>query len=265
MAQKIFFPNNIKLLRKRKKVTQEFQANVLEITRAKLAAMESGQSNPQLDDLIKFSDYFQVSIDSLLKIDLVKLGEFKLRQLETGNDVYMTGSQLRVLAITVNRDNKENVEYVPIKAKAGYRAGFSDPEFIGTLPKFSMPNLPRGKTFRMFPTGGDSMLPIPEGSDVITEYVEDWKNLKSDTPCVVVLKGNQDFVFKLVTVNEDGSFLLKSLNDLYLAYTVEPGGVLEIWKYYKHQTNVLPEKDTDLKEVLRAVNEINFKIDNNVV
>ncbi|MNR31246.1 hypothetical protein D3C85_1487450 [compost metagenome] len=77
------------------------------------------------------------------------------------------GGNLRVLAITVDRDNKENTEHVPVKAQGGYRAGHNDPEFIVTLPKFNFPNLPKGGSYRMFPTSGDSMLPIPEGSDVI--------------------------------------------------------------------------------------------------
>jgi transcriptional regulator with XRE-family HTH domain len=260
MLQKIFFPNNVKLLRKRKNITQETMAKALDISRAKLAAIELGQTNPQLDDLVQFSNYFQISIDSLLKMDLAKLGAYKLRQLETGNDVYMTGSQIRVLAITVNSNNKENVEYVPIKAKAGYPAGCSDPDFIAALPKFSMPNLPSGKSYRVFPTRGDSMLPIPEGSDIIAEYVQDWKHLKPKTPCVVILKGNQDFVFKQVTVHDDGRFLMESLNDIYPPYTVEAGGVLEIWKYYKHQTNVLPDKETDLRVVLKEVQEIKAKL-----
>src|SRR5690606_40737116 len=87
-----------------------------------------------------FSDYFHVSVDSMLKVDLTKLGELKLRELEAGNDVYIKGGNLRVLAISVDKSNNENVEYVPVKAKAGYASGgYNDPEYIAGLPKFSMP------------------------------------------------------------------------------------------------------------------------------
>lgn len=58
-----------------------------------------------------------------------------------------------------------------------------------------MHNLLWGGTYRMFPTTGDSMLPIPEGSDVVARYVQDWKTLKPDRHCIVILKGEQDFVF----------------------------------------------------------------------
>ena len=250
MPAKIFFHNNIRLLRERKKMSQEEVSQQLDLSRNKLQALESGKTvNPSAMDMIKFSEYFKVSVDSLLKIDLMKLGELKLKELLTGNDVYMTGSQIRVLAITVDKNNKENTEYVPIKAKAGYRAGYNDPEYIAALPKFSLPNLPKSGTFRMFPTIGDSMLPIPENSEVIAQYVEDWKSLKPDTPCIVILKGEQDFVFKLVTVQNDGTVLLKSLNRNYAPYIVNNEDILEVWKYYKHQTGTLPSAETDLQEL----------------
>jgi transcriptional regulator with XRE-family HTH domain len=246
----LFFHSNIRFLRDRKKYTQEEVASDLHLTRNKLQALESGKTkNPVSEDLIAFSDYFKVSIDSLMRINLSELGEFKLKELLAGNDVYMTGTNIRVLAITVDKQNRENTEYVPVKAKAGYQSGYNDPQYIASLPRFTLPNLPSRGTFRMFPTVGDSMLPIPEGSDVIAEYVQDWKSLKPDTPAVVILKGYENFVFKMVTVLATGQFLLRSLNQLYEPYEVKSEDILEIWKYFKHQTNTLPEPETELKEI----------------
>lgn len=257
MLQKIFFHNNIRFLRERRRMSQEELSAELDVSRNKLQALESGKTvNPSAIDFIKFSEFFKVSIDSLMKVDLTKLGELKLKELMAGNDVYMTGSKIRVLAISVDKDNRENAEYVPVRAKAGYMAGYNDPEFIAGLPKFSLPNLPKAGTFRMFPTTGDSMLPIPENSDVIAQYVEDWKNLKPDTACIIILKGQQDFVFKLVTVLEDGNVRLRSLNRNYAPYTVKSEDVLEIWKYYKHQTGTLPEPETDLQELKSLILEL---------
>jgi len=260
-APKLFFNSNLRFLRERKKMTQEDLGEQLQLSRNKLQALESGKTvNPAAADFVKFSEYFKVSIDSLLKTDLSKLGEYKLKELLNGNDVYVTGNQLRVLAITVDKSNKENAEYVPVKAKAGYRAGYNDPVFISTLPKFSLPNLPKSGTFRMFPTTGDSMLPIPEGSDIIAQYVEDWKSIKADTPCIVILKSDQDFVFKLVTIQEDNVVLLKSLNRNYVPYTVPVEDVLEVWKYYMHQTGVLPGPETDLQELKKLILDLSARI-----
>lgn len=238
-------------------MSQEELSQQLDLLRNKLQALESGKTiNPSAMDMIKFSEYFKVSVDSLLKIDLTKLGELKIKELLAGNDVYMTGSKIRVLAITVDKNNRENAEYVPVKAKAGYRSGYNDPEYIAGLPKFSLPNLPKSGTFRMFPTTGDSMLPIPENSEVIAQYVQDWKSIKPGTPCIIILKSTQDFVFKLVTVEATGEVLLKSLNRNYAPYTINSEDILEIWKYYKHQTGTLPPPETDLQELKTLILEL---------
>ncbi len=260
-SQKIFFNSNIKFLRERRKMSQQTLAGKISLTRTKLNALENGHTKaPQPEDYLNFSDFFKISIDSLLRIDLSKLSELKLRDLEAGNDVYLTGGKIRVLAITVNSENKENVEYIPVKAKAGYRAGYSDPEYLAQFPKFTMPNLPKGHTHRIFPTTGDSMLPIPEGSDIIGQYVQDWKILKAETPCIVILKGEQDFVFKQVTLNSDSSVLLKSYNKLFDPYTVGADDILEIWKFYSFSSKELPELQTDIQVLSKAILDIHKEI-----
>ncbi|PWJ59068.1 helix-turn-helix protein [Dyadobacter jejuensis] len=257
----IYWSVNIKFLRSRRKLSQEALAEKLGISRVKLNAHESGRtSNPGIDDLINFSEFFRMSIDSLLKIDLSKLSEQKLTDLEVGSELFMKGGQIRVLAITVDKEDQENVEYVPVKAKAGYRAGYSDPEFLATLPKFNLPNLPKNGTFRMFPTQGDSMLPIPEGSDIIARYVQDWTSLKRETPCIVILRGEQDFVFKQVTVHDNGTLLLQSFNKQYFAYTVPVSEVLEVWEYYSFHSKSLPEPQTDLQVLLKMLQEMKTEI-----
>ncbi|MBE9462119.1 XRE family transcriptional regulator [Dyadobacter subterraneus] len=266
-SQNIFFGSNIKFLRERRKMNQESLAEKLSLTRSKLNALENGHTKaPQPDDYLRFSDFFKISVDSLLRVNLAKLSELKLRELEAGNDVYMTGSNIRVLAITVNEQNKENVEYVPVKAKAGYRSGYSDPEYLSKLPRFSLPNLPKSGTFRMFPTVGDSMLPIPEKSDIIAEYVQDWKSLKPDTLCIVILKGEQDFVFKQVTVGKDGTLMLSSLNAMYEPYIVKSEDVIEIWKYRSFLSQSLPStangQDQMMKILLNVQEQVN-KINKN--
>ncbi|CDS93700.1 Transcriptional regulator, XRE family [Sphingobacterium sp. PM2-P1-29] len=254
--QKIFFGSNLKFLRERRKISQEELAKNLNVTRAKLGALETGHTkSPQPEDYINVSNYFKISIDSLLKVDLSKLGELKLRELEAGNDIYVKGGNLRVLAITVDKSNNEQTEYVPIKAKAGYAGGgYSDPEYISELPKFSLPNMPKG-TFRIFPISGDSMLPIPDGSDITGQFVEDWSTIKPETPAIVILKA-QDFVFKLVTFQQDGHILLQSLNSSYAPYMVEAEDVLEIWKFYAYTSRDMPDVATDLNMIIREIREL---------
>jgi hypothetical protein len=56
-------------------------------------------------------------------------------------------SNLRVLSVTVDADDRENIELVPVKASAGYLNGYGDPEYVAELPKFSLPMFGQG-TFR---------------------------------------------------------------------------------------------------------------------
>lgn len=254
--QKIFFASNIKFLRIRQGLSQEAAAEKLGLTRAKLASIEAGNTKaPQPEDYLNFSNFFAVSIDTLLKVNLPLLGELKLRELESGNDVFIKGGNLRVLAISVDKSNNEHVEYVPIKAKAGYAASYADPEFIASLPKYSLPHL-QGGTYRIFPIVGDSMLPIPDGSDVTGSYVEDWTALSAGTPCIVLLKGQQDFVFKLVSWLPEGQFLLSSLNPAYRPYTVAVEEVLEIWRFHAYSTRVFPDGQSDLSMVMAAIKDL---------
>jgi transcriptional regulator with XRE-family HTH domain len=257
----IFLSANLKFLRNRKKISQEDFASALEISRSKVAHYEGGKSvNPPIEDLLRFSDYFKISVDSLLRVNLSKLTELKLRDLEAGNDVYVSGGNIRVLAISVNGKNKENTEYVPIAAKAGYLKGYNDPEFIGKLPKFSLPHLSEKRTYRMFPTKGDSMLPIPEKSLIVTEYVDDWKVL-DNVPCIVIMNADQDFLFKMVSyLPINNSLLLHSLNSEYKDTEVFAGDVVEIWKYHSHLTDKIPSSDNLIQEILNCVNEIKVDV-----
>lgn len=180
----------------------------------------------------------------------------------------MKGTNLRVLAISTGKANKENVEYVPVKAKAGYRSGYANPEFIASLPKFSVPGLPQTGTFRMFPTTGDSMMPVPEGADVICRYVEDWTVLNG-TLCIVILDGEQDFVFKKVSVLPEGNkMLLESLNRAYEPYVISVGDVIEIWKFHSYFSKDVPERVSEVQHIsqtmetiLKQLREIQDKID----
>ncbi len=260
--QKIFFGINLKFLRERKKLSQERLSETLNISRAKLAALESGFTKaPQPVDYLNVSNYFKISIDSLLKVDLSKLGELKLRELQAGNDIYLKGGNIRVLAISVDKTNTEQTEYVPVKAKAGYSdGGYSDPEYIAELPKYKLPHIPAQGTFRIFPISGDSMLPIPDGADITGQFVADWTLLKPGTPAIVILKGQQDFVFKLMTFQEDGRVLLQSLNNAYAPYTVEADAVLEVWKFYAYTSKEMPEAVTDLGMVLQEIRELKARL-----
>ncbi|WP_299568466.1 helix-turn-helix domain-containing protein [uncultured Pedobacter sp.] len=252
---KIFFGTNVKFLRNRTKQSQESLAELLKITRAKLNAWENDVvKSPLPEDYIRVSNHFRISIDSLLRVDLSKLGELNLRKLEGGEDVYLRGGKLRVLSITVDQHNRENVEVVPLKAKAGYLSGFSDPEYISSLPKMHMPMLPQNGSFRIFEIEGNSMLPLAAGSHVITRFVQDWTELKSNTSCIVI-STQHGLVYKNVTIEKDGNMLLRSLNTEYDPYRLPIDEVDELWSFHGYISYRMPEVN-DLGFIAQTLIEV---------
>ncbi len=252
-----FFSKNIKHLRMRKKFSQERLAEELGVTRMKIHFLETGQTkSPSVDDLMLFSDFYKITIDTLVKVDLTKINELKIRELESGTDIYIKGGNLRIAAITVNSENDENVEFVPVKAKAGYASGgFADPEYLVELPKYRLPNLNRNASYRIFPISGDSMLPFQSGSQIVGQFIVDWSKIKRETPCIVVLVEEQDIVFKMITFLDDGTFLLKSMNAAYAPYRVPATGISEIWQFHSYISQDIPE-NKDLNTVLNELKGI---------
>lgn len=227
----MFFPENIKFLRNRRKKSQVDLAQQLEITRTTLAGYEKNVQ-PPFKVLIKFAEYFKVSIDALVRYNLQELSEFQLSQIEDGFDIDVTGRKLRLLTISVNQDGEENIEMVPLKAQAGYTNSYGDMEFIESLPKFTLPFLPKDKTYRTFQIKGDSMHPIPEGSWVTASYIQNWETIKDGTPCIIVTQ-DDGIVFKVVykQLNKNQSLQLVSSNRRYKPYELAISKVVEIWKF----------------------------------
>ena len=250
----MYFDSNIKLLRKRKKLTQDEVATLLQMKRSTLSGYENRVAQPGLDILLLFSDYYKIAIDTLLKVDLSKLSETQLRQLEHGEDVFLRGGNLRVLASTVNTHNQENIELVPLKAQAGYTNGFADPEYISELQVFQLPFLSGEKKYRSFQLQGDSMLPIPEKAWVTGEYVLDWKELKTGEACVV-LTMDDGIVFKIIEnrIEEEGKMILYSLNPLYEPYEIHVNSIREIWKFIHFISHEIPEPVIPENQLVRTV------------
>ncbi len=257
----MYFGKNIKLLRKRKGRTQDEIAGVLHLKRSTLSGYENGVAQPGVDNLIRISDYFNISIDTLIRVDLSKLSESNLSEIEKGYDVYVKGSRLRVLATTVDSNNNENIELVPEKAKAGYMRGFADPEFIKELPVFKLPFLSKERKYRSFQISGDSMLPIPDGAWVTGEFVQDWSTLKNGDACIITTL-NDGVVFKIIENNLSNGKSLKlySLNPMYEPYDIVPSEIREIWKFTNFISNEIPEPHIPEKDLLKTVAGLQYEM-----
>jgi transcriptional regulator with XRE-family HTH domain len=250
----MYFANNIKFLRKNSEKSQDEVATLLNIKRTSLSGYENGSVEPNLETLLRMSSFYKVPVDYLLKKNLAELEASELQGVQKGALPDLSGSRLRVLATTVNADNEENIELVPVKAKAGYTAGYGDPDFIKVLQTFNLPFLDRNRKYRTFQISGNSMPPVPDGAWVTGEYVQNWNMIKDRHPYLVVTK-DDGVVFKTVynKVKESGTLLLCSTNPEYQPYEIPISSVLEIWKFTNFISNELPEPNVSNEELTTSV------------
>lgn len=253
----MYFSENLKLLRSRRGRSQADLSNLLNIKRTSLSGYELGTSYPTFDTLIGISSFFNISIDKLLKVQLNAISELQLSELEKGYDIDLKGNKMRVLATTVNSNNIENIEVVNVTAKAGYRNGFADPDFIKVLPMFQMPFLSRSKKYRTFQISGDSMPPVSNGSYVTAEYVENWTLIKDGFPYIVLTK-DDGIVFKNIInqIDPNKNLLLCSTNEEYLPYEIDISEILEVWKFVNYIEATPPQQNMSKESIQKAVNKL---------
>lgn len=254
---------NIKFLRKKRNLTQQQFADLLGIKRSMIGAYEEDRASPKMDNMKQIANYFGITVDELVseKINDKWLDE---RDKKKEKESEIKAGNLRVLSITVDQNDNENIELVPVKASAGYVNGYSDPEFVRELPKFHLPML-KGGTFRAFEIKGDSMLPIQPGSIVIGEYLDDWKQIKTNETYVVISK-NDGIVYKRIITKskESKSYILKSDNKAYEPYNIDLDEILEIWKAKAYISTIFPEPEQEMSisQLTNIMLEMQKKISN---
>lgn len=227
-------PKNIKFLRKKNGFTQETFAIALGINRPSVGAYEEGRADPRLNTLARMADLFKVSVDELISEDLTK--EHRVPK-----------QNVKVLAVTVDDADEEFIQLVPTKAAAGYTNGYADPEYLTELPRFHLPVLPKGGTYRAFEINGDSMLPLLSGSIVIGKYTEQLQDIKNGKTYVLVTV-SEGVVYKRVFnyINEKGKLFLVSDNKAFSAYELDPSEVMEIWEASAYISVEFPDPSNEL-------------------
>ncbi len=249
--------SNLKFLRKNSTKSQEDVASDLGIKRTTLSGYENGSAEPGSENLVRLSNYYQVSIDALIKLDLAHHSKEDWNAVQSKNETDVSGNNLRIIATTVNQENIENIELVPIKARAGYTSGFADPDYIKVLPTFQLPFLSPNKKYRTFPIIGDSMPPVPDGSWVTGEYLQNWNFIRNGNPYIVITK-DDGIVFKMLynQIEENGTILLCSTNPAYEPYEIAVKDILEIWKFTHYISSEIPEPNLSRSELSNTVMQL---------
>lgn len=245
-----YLAKNLSFLRTQRDLTQAEMAEKTGIKRNTLSNWENEIAQPGVEDIFNLAQFFGITIDDLIKIDLETAHPIALKQdskkqgkstpkrtpISTPNEVkepnLIYGRMPKV--VTVDAAGQDNVVLVPVRARAGYLAGYEDAEFIQGLPAYRLPGLTHG-TFRMFEVFGHSMVPTFHESDIIiTRYVENLLEVRDDRIYVVVSRRDGVVVKRVVNrVQTDSVLILNSDNQRhageYPPIIISPDEVLEIW------------------------------------
>jgi transcriptional regulator with XRE-family HTH domain len=245
------FGQNLKHLRAKKGLTQHQLAEKTGLTRSVISSYEEGRADPRLKTLQFLSQYFGNTIDDLVSVNLAD---------PTTKPSDLRGAEIRVLTVPVESSSgDEMIPCVPVRAVAGYTRGFGDSDFVASLPKIHLPlpEISRDKTYRIFQAEGESMLPVPDKAYLICEYIQDWRMIRNDTPCVIITT-DEGVVFKRVLNNLafDNTFLLKSDNTEFKPYSLPSDQMMEAWKAVGYVTFAMPDPYESMPGLTRIENAI---------
>jgi transcriptional regulator with XRE-family HTH domain len=235
---------NLKYLRKLRGWTQEEFAAKLGIKRSLLGAYEEERAEPRIEVLEVVGDMFKLTLDELLR-----------RELSDVKGNYLSRRRAQKMAAATNE-----IQLVPVKAAAGYLAGYADPEFLDELNTFTLPMLAPGN-YRAFEIVGDSMLPTTSGSVIVGEKVDDMEELKTNQTYIVVSR-NEGIVYKRVMKNNKSKtkLTLVSDNTAYQPYNVNTDDVLEVWKAQMIIAKANTQQRWDVNQLANLVSNLQDQV-----
>ncbi|HKP31291.1 MAG TPA: LexA family transcriptional regulator [Chitinophagaceae bacterium] len=239
-----FAARNLKYLRRLRGWTQEEFANRLHIKRSLLGAYEEERAEPRLDVMETICDIFKMTLD-----------EFLLKDMSDTKGSYLAKRRAQKLASASNE-----IQYVPVKAAAGYLAGYGDPEFIDELNTFTLPMLAPGN-YRAFEIVGDSMLPTPSGSIIVGEKVDNMDEVRSNQTYIVVSR-NEGIVYKRILrhAKAKNKLTLISDNTSYHPYNVQADDIIEVWKAQMVLAKANAQQRWDVNQLANIVGNLQEQV-----
>lgn len=235
---------NLKYLRKLRGWTQEEFAQKLRIKRSLLGAYEEERADPRIDILEIVADMFKLTLDDLLRKDI-----------SDNKTNYIARRRAQKMS-----SGRTDIPFVPVKAAAGYLAGYADPEFIDELNTFTLPML-SGGDYRAFEIVGDSMMPTPSGSVIVGERMHNLDDVKSNQTYVVVSKSD-GIVYKRIMKNnrQKNKLTFVSDNPAYQPYLVNAEDVIEIWQAQMIITKANTQQRWDVNQLATLVNNLQQQV-----
>lgn len=235
---------NLKYLRKLRGWTQEEFAQKLRIKRSLLGAYEEERAEPRIEILEVVADMFKLTLDDLLRKDI---SDTKTNYLSKRRAQKMSSGP-------------SEIHFVPVKAAAGYLAGYADPEFVDELNTFTLPMLGSGD-FRAFEIVGDSMMPTPSGSVIVGEKIDSLEDIKSNQTYIVVSK-TDGIVYKRMLKNnrQKNKITLVSDNPSYQPYIVNAEDIIEVWQAQMIISKANTQQRWDVGQLANLVNNLQQQV-----
>jgi hypothetical protein len=209
-----------------------------------LGAYEEERADPRIDVLEVVADMFKLTLDELLRKDLTE---------HKGS--YISKRRAQKLAA-----GRGDIPFIPVKAAAGYLAGFADPEFIDELNTFTLPML-TGGDYRAFEIIGDSMMPTQSGSVIVGEKIENLDEVKTNNTYIVISK-TDGIVYKRILKNnrQKNKYTFVSDNPSYQPYTVNAEDIVEVWQAQMIISKANVQQRWDVGQLANLVNNLQQQV-----
>ncbi|RYY17306.1 MAG: S24 family peptidase, partial [Chitinophagaceae bacterium] len=185
----------------------------------------------------------------------LSLDELLLKDLGDTRGTYLSKRRAQKLV-----SGNSEITFVPMKAAAGYLAGFADPEFIDELNTFTLPMLAPG-SYRAFEIVGDSMLPTPSGSVIVGEKVDNFDDVRASNTYIIISR-NEGIVYKRVMKSNrtKNKLTLISDNPAYQPYNVDAENIIEIWKATLVMSKANQQQRWDVNQLAGIVNNLQDQV-----
>jgi len=252
----MFFSSNLRYLRRVHNLTQEALAKHLGVSLKKIGSYEEERATPKLEPLIEIANFFSVSLEEFINQDLsVEIKDTSTSDLPELKK-YAAAERLRILSITLDRNENEYIELVRLDSEEDYIKGYSDIDFVAGLPKCQLPALPLNHTYRAFEIS-DSFLAAPTNSIVVGEFIADWNELKDNEPCIIVSE-NTGIAFRKIKnrITQNDTLLLEDTNGQFSSYSILVEDIEEIWRFAAYISLDFPEVPTQINQLRKTMQNL---------
>lgn len=228
MKNSEIFSNNLKELRLKKDLTQLQLSDILDINRSTVYDYEKNRSFPNLDVLLKISDFFNVSLDELIKKDFTNV--YLNYNLQEENSVYPysvpngvpnSENYSIVNEPTTPYTNINKIPLVNATAIGGWGGGSFSILQSEVQEHYTIPIFKHQKVDFLIPVKGQSMEPNYRSGDLAACTVINEKTFIQWGKTHIIATKSQGILLKRVFQSEDQNHLtLHSDNPQYPPFKI---------------------------------------------